>query len=631
MPLSLPFLDYSAPAELKNKIKIGQLVKIPFRDKEEFGVVCAINQSISKKTVKTKPIKEIVFPKPLLSKPQLDFINEISELYHVSAGFLLKGNLLPLQKRKLSRQSHRHGGVGGIIDFVAKHKTSIKSRKKTPPTKPTVFIYKNNQEKENFILKILEAKDGQTFILVPELASVSKIENLLPKNILKQTVAITSELSDKELFAKWLDIWSGEKKIIIGTRRALFLPWQNLKNIILDDEANPNHKSWDMAPRLHARDGAIFLAKHHSAKLFLLAHTPAVETYFFAQKKVYADKNLNLKSLNKHPEIIDMRAERRGKNYSLLSVDLLKKFQTVKDGDIFFFLNRRGTAGYVGCRDCGHVSKCPNCYLSLNFHQSYNLLTCHYCKYSEAMSQICQKCRGINMAMYGAGTQLAEELIKKILPPNDQRAVIRIDSDENDLKKLNGENPKIIIGTQLAWSRINWQKIKLFAFLDADAPLFIPEYKIIENLWQQLRDAQFNLPDTAELVIQTGHPEHLVFQSLFNPENFYAQQLAERQMLGYPPFRFLLKLFHGQINSIAAKKEAEILAKKLQILTKNDKNITISDPLETSPQRHAGQYWQVILAKIKYATYKQSIRFLLANAPENWKADPNPNSILTLS
>ena len=217
------------------------------------------------------------------------------------------------------------------------------------------------------------------------------------------------------------------------------------------------------------------------------------------------------------------------------------------------------------------------------------------------------------------------------MQPDDRRAVIRIDSDENDLTKLDLPGSKIIIGTQLAWPRLNWQKIKLFAFLDADAPLFIPEYKIIENLWRQLRDAQFNLPPTAKFFIQTEHPEHLVFQSIFNPKNFYDQQLAERQALGYPPFKFLLKLFHGESSPDAAKKEAVKLARQLSALTKNNPDIIITGPLETSPARHAGQYWQVILAKIKYATYKQSIRFLLAQMPENWKADPNPNSILTFS
>ena len=641
MPLSLPWLDYSVPEELTDKIKIGQLVKIPFRNREEFGVVCDIKPSLSEKKLKIKPLKEIIFAEPILSERQLNFLADISEFYHVSLGFLLKNNLIPLQKTKikkvsLSEHSPLGRGRGGLAWGLP---TIYNDIQPTPGlrafpaqagnTKPTVFIHKNDEEEKEIILKILSRQGGQTLILVPELAVIKKIAGILPAEILNRAITVTSELTNKELFARWLEVWSGEKDIIVGTRTALFFPWFNLTNIILTDEGNPNYKSWDMAPRLHARDGAVFLAKHHGAKLTLLCHTPAVETYYFAQKKVYAGANLDLKPINKHPEIIDMRAERRAKNYSLMSIDLLKEFRDIKDGDVFFFLNRRGTAGYVGCRDCGNVLKCPVCQRSLTYHQDSQLLSCHYCQHSEPMPQVCQKCHGVNVAMYGAGTQLAEELIKKILPPDDKRVIIRIDSDENDLTKLDTERAKIIIGTQLAWPRINWQKIKLFAFLDADAPLFIPEYKIIENLWQQLRDAQFNLPDTAKFIIQTGHPDHLVFQSLFNPENFYAQQLAERQALGYPPFKFLLKLFHGQANPDATKKEAEKLAQNLSALTKNSQNIIISGPLETSPHQRAGQYWQVILAKIKYATYKQSVKFLLAHTPENWKADPNPNSILS--
>ena len=616
MPLSLPFFDYSVPPKLKHKIKIGQLVKIPFRSNEEFGIIYDIKPSSNNKKLKIKPLKEIIFNKPILSKPQLDFLKEISELYHVSLGFLLKSNLLPLQKRKLS-------------DLGQKSSKRInKPAKNSSFAKPQVYVYKNEIEKKEIILEKLKNGRGQFLILTPELSSATKLAELLPNDILKRAVTITSELTAKELFAKWAQIWSGEKDVVIGTRTALFLPWFNLKNIILTDESSASHKSWDMAPRLHARDGAVFLAKHHGAKLVLLDHTPAVETYYFAQKKVYAGENLDLKPFGKGLEIIDMRNERRAKNYSLISLGLLQEFQNIKDGDIFFFLNRRGTAGYVGCRDCGNVLKCPSCHRTLTYHQNSSLLVCHYCKHTEPMPTVCKNCNGVNVAMYGAGTQLAEELIKKIMRPDDRRAVIRIDSDENDLAKLNTSESKIIIGTQLAWPRINWQKIKLLAFLDADAPLFIPEYKIIENLWRQLRDAQFNLPPTAKFFIQTEHPEHLVFQSLFNPKNFYDQQLAERQALGYPPFKFLLKLFHGESSPDAAKKEAVKLASQLSALTKNNPDIIITGPLETSPARHAGQYWQVILAKIKYATYKQSIRFLLAQMPENWKADPNPNSIL---
>ncbi len=635
VPLSLPFLDYIVPEPYRDTIQIGQLVKIPFRNKEEFGVVFNLESSAANKNLKLKPITEIVFKKPILSKAQLNFLADISEFYHVSLGFLLKNNLIPLQKRKLQKLQSENSSPD----------TSLTLFTKQTRHKPELFVYNNAEEKTNVILEKLKHADSQILFLVPELKSVEKIKAILPNNILKKTTVITSELNEKELFTRWLEIWRGEKNIIIGTRAALFLPWFNLQHIILDDEGNSNYKSWDMAPRLHTRDAALFLSTSHGAELTLLSHTPTVETLFFAQKKVYAGGHIDVKPIRKEIQIVDMRAQRRLKNFSLMSHDLLEAFQKIKTGDIFLFINRRGTLSYVGCQDCGNVLKCPNCHFSLTYHQDTGRLSCHFCQYSEHMSLECKKCQGTNINMFGAGTQLAEELIKKIVPKNDTRPIIRIDSDETDLKKLDTEaDPgtrsagaaqygagKIIIGTQLAWTRLDWSKIKLLAFLDADSSLFIPEYKISENLWQQLRDAQFNLPADSQLVVQTSHPEHLVFTSLFDPQAFYAQQFEERQVLGYPPFKFLVKITNGNSKEQILKAETAKVMAQLAHLTKNSADITIMGPWETSPYRHNGQYSQLLLAKIKYNNYKKNTKLLLSHIPDNWKIDPNPNSILSFS
>lgn len=615
MPLSLPFLDYSVPEEDKSTIKIGQLIKIPFRNKEEFGVILDIKKS-DKPNIKIKSIKEIVFPEPVLSKEQLNFLVDIAEFYHVSLGFLLKGNLIPLQVRKLKK-------------IISSERTGVSQINK--PSKPQVYTHKNEDEKKEIILKKLAGTNGQSLILVPELTAIKKIYDTLPKDILNRTITVTSEMGNKELFTKWLQIWSGEKDIVIGTRTALFLPWFNLKNIILTDEGNANYKSWDMAPRFHTRDAALFLSKHHGAELSLLSHTLSIESYYFAKNKVYKTENdLQIQSLNKATEIVDMKLEWRGGNSSLVSVDVLNELKKIKTGDVVFFINRRGTAGYVGCRDCGEVLKCPNCKLSLTYHQNKNILNCHYCKFSEPMATVCKNCQGVNVATHGSGTQLAEELIKKITDKiADTRPVLRIDSDENELTKLNTNEDKIIICTQLAWPYLNWDKIKLFVFLDADAPLFIPEYKIIENLWQQIRDVQYRLPQESRFLIQTGHPEHLVFSSLYEPDLFYSEQLAERRVLGYPPFKYMLKLLTGNPKSAIVEKEAANVLADLVGLTKGNFGVKLLGPLETSPYYHNGQYWQVILAKIGYENYKQNTKLLLSKVPESWKIDPNPNTLLS--
>lgn len=619
MPLALPFLDYLVPPEQEEKIKIGQLIKIPFRNKEEFGVILKIKSENSEHKTKLKQIKEVAFLEPILSEQQLNFLQDISEFYHVSLGFLLKTNLLPLQVRKLKKLT-----TNNKINLI-----SSESKQQ----KPQVFIHKNESEEKDFILKKIENKTEQSLILVPEITGIEKIISFLPENLQSKIAFISSELSPKDLFAVWMQIWSGEKNIIVGTRTALFLPWFNLKNIILTDEGNPNYKSWDMAPRFHTRDAALFLSKHHSAQLSLLSHTLSVESYFFAKNKVYTSENgLQLDTLSKTTEILDTKTERRGGNYSLISLDVLNELKKNKTGDIVFFLNRRGTAGYVGCQDCDNVLKCPNCKLALTYHQYKKNLNCHYCKFSVEMPSVCEKCKSVNISTYGAGTQLADELIKKITEKiNDPRPVIRIDSDENELNKLKTDNDKIIICTQLAWPYLNWKKIKLFVFLDPDTSLFIPEYKAIENLWQQIRDTQYRLTPETNILIQTKYPEHLVFKTLYDPTEFYSQQLAERRVLGYPPFKFLLRLLVGNQKPTITEKEAQKIQAELTHLTKDISGVKILNPLETSPYYANGQYWYVILAKIGYENYKQTTKLILKNLPENWKVDPNPNSVLYLN
>lgn len=615
MPLSLSVLDYSVPEKYQSQIKIGQLVKIPFRSKEEFGVILDIKSS-GVMGAKIKDINEIIFVEPILSKEQLDFLVDISEFYHVSLGFLLKGNLIPLQVRKLKK----------ITSFARVSESLINK-----PVKPEVFIHENDDQKKQIILKIFSRHNGQSLILVPDISSVKKIMDFLPDDILKQAITVTGEAGNKEQFTKWLQLWSGEKRIVIGTRAALFLPWFNLKNIILTDDGSSNYKSWDMAPRIHTRDAALFLSRHHGAALSLLSHTLSVESYYFAKNKVYnTEDDLIIKQLNKTTEIVDMKSERRGGNYSLISVDVINEFKKTKTGDVVFFLNRRGSAGYVGCRDCNNVEKCPNCKLSLTYHQDKNILNCHFCRFSEPMPVTCKSCKGVNVATFGAGTQLAEELIRKVAAVvADNRPIIRVDGDENDLEKIKTDADKIIICTQMAWPYLNWSQVKLFVFLDADAPLFIPEYKVIENLWQQIRSAQYNLPEGSASFVQTGYPEHLIFRSIYDPNLFYSEQLAERRVLGYPPYKFMLKLLTGNQKSDILEKETSQVVAKLQDLTKGDSGIKILGPLESSPYYHNGQYWQVILAKIGYENYKQNTKLLLSKVPENWKIDPNPNSLLS--
>ena len=612
MPLSLNFFDYSVPKKLEQKIQVGQLVSIPFRKQEIFGVVFKVIKERPDKTIANiKDILKIISLKPALSCPQLNFLIEISQFYHTSLGFLLKSNLMPLQKRKLSKLND--------LKSDENQDTKISAAKQ-----PTLVTYQKNEDKINYIVKNLDLKK-QNLILVPEVGSLKEIN--LSAKFKDKTLIISSELTTKELYEAWTDIWLGKKKIIIGTRRALFMPLYNLANIFLIDESNPNYKSWDMTPRINTRDAALMLQKFHGAKLRLLTHTPSVESYYFAHHKIYSKKTLSVPDKSNFPTVIDMRLERKAGNYSFLSDQLVKKIIELKNKKIFLFLNKRGTASYVGCRDCGQVSKCNKCKVLLTYHQDKNSLLCHYCNTAYPFTHNCSKCNGLNMTMYGVGTQMVENEVKKILGAKNRDDIIRVDSDRPVLTKI---KQNIVIGTQLAWSYVDWNNLDLVVFVDADTSLFVPEYKVAESLRFLVRDALSKMQKNAELVIQTTHLDHVVFKTITDSDKFYIKELKERKFLGYPPYKFLLKFFFGHASKHAVTNEVSQLQTILNTLTKDNLSIKLTDPLETTPYHYRGKYWQVVLAKISYKTYKKDTLQILKLLPKGWKVDPNPNTILSI-
>jgi len=608
MPRELSELDYLVPSKIHSEITVGSLVIIPFRNRPIFGIITEFKENATEQARgKLKSIEEIVWQKPALTLKQISFATEISEFYGTPLGFVLQSCLPPLKKTKIKKIKLN----------------SIDKLKPAERKKPKLILYNGKEEKEKIYKKIF-SKSGQTLIVVPEVSSLEEITSFLPKNN-KDSAVISSELTGKQIFDIWIKIRLGEVKIVIGTRRALFMSWHNLDTIILDDESNPNHKSWDMSPRLHNREAAMMLAHAHGANFYITTHTPSVESWYFANHRVYDLEN-NLPNFKDNPiKIVDMRNERRGHNYGFLSSQLSDSMLKAKE-DIFIFLNRKGSSAYVGCRDCGFVAKCPRCNRGLVYHENSSSLECHYCHTKINMFLVCPKCHGANMIMYGVGTQLVEnELNKKNIWG---RKIIRIDSDTISIYKKDIDNKKIIIGTQIAWDKINWEKISLMVFLDADSSLFIPEYKMTENLWWQIRDAQFRLGKN-ELVIQTGHTEHQVFTNLDKPEKFYDQEIIERKIFSYPPFGYVIRFYNGDKNQTVSQQTAQELSNHLKILTKSRKDIIISDPLPFSPFYLNRQYWYTLVVKANFEKYKQITKFLAKNIPENWKFDPNPNNLLS--
>lgn len=607
MPTSLPFLDYSVPDEFKNRIKVGQLIKIELRKRAEFGIVKNL-VDFDKKKLKT--IEAIYFDEPLLSPQQISFLIEMSEFYKTSLGFMVKSNLLPLQKRKLE----------ALAKMPSKEKTNSRPKQML---KPNLLFYQNNQDKSVHLEKLLNT-EGQKLILVPELADIDRVFALLPKTVADQILIYSGSLSQKDSFARWMKMWTGEKNIVLGTRAAIFLPWANLTTIIVDDEANLNYKSWDMSPRFHTKDAVAFLAMHHGAVLNFLSHTPSVESYYFATKGVYTPQG-TVQRFKTMPTIVNLKDERRSGNFGVISQTALEAIQSVNDGDVFLFINRLGSFSYVSCADCKEPLTCAKCDKALAVFKNEKILRCPNCFDTYDMVSSCPTCQGLNLRTLGVGTQSAEEDAKKNF---GSKMIVRVDSESDNLADLKSEGDKIIVGTQYAWPHVDWSRIKLLVFLDADSALLIPEYRAIEEFWQKLRDATFKLPN-AKLIIQTRRPDHNIFTFLGRPDQFYLSALKERKLFGYPPYNFIVRMFSGHAEKIEAENIAIKASKELKSLTLKGFTGKLTDPLPMTPFLRNGKFWYVILAKIPYNSYKRETKLLASKLGDEWKIDPNPNTILS--
>ncbi|MFA6491031.1 MAG: primosomal protein N', partial [Candidatus Magasanikbacteria bacterium] len=469
----------------------------------------------------------------------------------------------------------------------------------------------------------------QTLIIVPEISDADKLYESLPKKLRDLTTIYTSQISEKEMFEKWLGIWNGETKIIIGTRNTIFLSYFSLTEIIIDQSFHFGHKSWDAAPRFNSKDAALILAKHLGAHLSLISHTPSVEEFYFATNDVYSFFDEKLPGIKRLPSVINMKQEFRAKNFSNFSLPLQDEINNNKTGSIFLYCNRRGSASYVSCRDCAKVLKCNVCSRPYIYYEKFSELRCHHCNTKTAMNPTCSECKGTNLAFYGAGTSGIAAEYKKLFP-DEKREILEIDKDIFDLDTFNDNKDRVIIGTQFAWSYLNWNNISVMAMMDADTPLYTPEYLGSENLWFSIHDAIFRLPEQSSLYIQTRHSDHPVYEYLNSPQLFYDRELAERKLFGYPPFKFLLKLFLSDENAGNLDKECRKFYQNLQQLTKNSPDIKINSPVSIFPPIIKGKYSQAIIIKLSYKNYKKSLKHILEITPDNWKADPNPINLLSL-
>ncbi len=396
----------------------------------------------------------------------------------------------------------------------------------------------------------LTAAGKSVLMLVPEIALTPQ---MLSKFYLRYGDCVSvlhSGLSIGEKADEWKKIHHGTAKIVVGTRSAIFAPICNLGLIIMDEEHESTYKS-ESSPRFHARDVARFLSHHKNIPLLLASATPAMESYYRAERGIYQLHTLSKRYNNASlPEVqlVDMRQETLVEGSKLFSeplIDALRETFRAKEQAILF-LNRRGMHSVVGCSSCGTVSKCPSCGIALTFHKPNQRLMCHYCGYNIKRYYKCPDCGSEHIKMLGLGTQYVEEELQTIFP---SIRILRMDMDTVDSYLSYGERLSafrageydVMLGTQMVAKGLDFPSVTLVGVLQADMSLYTDDFRANErtfNLLTQVCGRSGRSGRGGRAIIQTYCPEHQVIALSKEQDylQFYRQEIAFRNLVGYPPF-----------------------------------------------------------------------------------------------
>lgn len=461
------------------------------------------------------------------------------------------------------------------------------------------------------LIKSVLREGKQAIVLIPEIALTFQTVLRFYNHFGERVSILNSRMSPGERSDQFERAKRGLLDVMIGPRSALFTPFPNLGVIIIDEEHEAAYKS-ETVPRYHARETAIARGMLCGAHVVLGSATPSVESYDRAQQGQYRLFEMKERvSARPLPTVytVDLREELRNGNRSILS-DRLRKLMTdrlEKKEQIMLFLNRRGVAGFVSCRSCGEVIKCPHCDVSLNLHNDGNLV-CHYCGYQQPMVKKCPFCGSSYVGGFKAGTQKIEQYVRQQLP---SARVLRMDLDttrkkggyESILSAFSNQEADILIGTQMIVKGHDFPNVTLVGILAADLSLHISDYRAPERTFQLLTQAAGRAGRgcrQGEVVIQTYQPEHysIVTAAAQDYEAFFQQEIFFREMLHYPPKWHMLVVHAASEKEMLVKQAQDML--KYKLLTKMEKekeHLQIIGPADAAVSRINDIFRKVLYVK----------------------------------
>jgi primosomal protein N' (replication factor Y) len=504
------------------------------------------------------------------------------------------------------------------------------------------------------------ARGRRGLVLVPEIALTPQAMARFAGRFPGRVALLHSGLTDAERLDEWRRIRAGEVDVVLGSRSALFAPVDNLGLIVVDEEHEAAYKEEQRAPTYHARDAAVHLGALVGATVVLGSATPSIDAYAFAASGIYRLIELRerapvIGSTDTVPAtaaaspvpglppvaIVDLRAELRAGNTSILSESLRVSVREVleRGEQAILFLNRRGMASSIVCRECGYIVRCGRCDVSMTLHAAEHIVLCHYCGKREPVPETCPVCWSASIRYFGVGTERVEAAVKRLFPT---ARVLRWDRDtartrhahEELLRAFASRRADILVGTQMIAKGLDLPGVTLVGVISADVALFLPDFRASERAFQLLTQVagRAGRGDTpGRVLVQTFNPEHFCVQSAARHDyhTFFAAEASARERYGYPPYRRFVKCTYENADRYSAQIEAAVLYEHIERIVR-DLQLADTDVVGPAPafmERLRGRYrWQVIL---RSPDPRPVLRALARDSlPRGWSVDLDPATSL---
>ena len=640
---------YSVPDGVE--VVPGHRVTVPFGRRSTYGFVVSLGTEDP--GVETKPIAS-VGADPLLLPHQVELARLVADHYWVPLIECIRAMLPPRVRgtgsagAEASTRQRRHtrllelaigpaASAAEPITLTADQDAALEVVAANPVTLLHGVIASGKTEVYLAAAERALAQGLRVLLLVPEISLTPQLVKRVRARLDAPVAILHTQLTELERAQQWWRARRGDARVVLGSRSAVFAPIPRLGLICLDEEGSATYKQ-DRTPRYETGWVARRLASVTGARLVMGSATPAVATYYEAATGAVALATMSrrVRGRDAEVELVDMRDESADGNRQPLSRRLVETVTKTLENEeqTILYLNRRGMATYVMCRDCGRSVQCLGCSVALVQHAEIEGLVCHYCGYSRAMPSVCDFCGSRNIRGLGMGTQRLEGMVRRLWP---QARVLRLDSDVargpdayfNVWETFSEHRADILVGTQLVTRGLDLPAVTCVGVVDADLPLHFPDYRSAENTFSlvaQVAGRAGRDGRASRVIVQTSNPEHYALRCAADGDydGFYRAELPSRKAFVFPPYAELAVLTRSDradARAAASSREAaEVIASGL--LKDGIDGIRVMGPSPAFIHRLRGEYrWQVTLKGDRLERARH-----LAPRGKDWSYDVDPHS-----